>query len=503
MTLAPELTIGERYTLVERIAVGGMGEVWRARDLLLGRDIALKVLKEEYAADPTFLQRFRNEAKHTAGLSHPGVANVFDYGEVGDMAFLVMELVAGEPLSTVLAREGPLAAVRTLDIVGQVGLALQAAHEAGVVHRDIKPGNLLLRPDGVVKVTDFGIARATDTAPVTQTGLLVGTAAYLSPEQAAGRPVTAASDIYSLGVVAYECLAGQRPFAGDSAIGVAMAHINTAPPPLPRDVPPLVGDFVLRALDKDPARRQASAGDFGRTALALAAQLREPAADPLAVTSTAEPTATGAAGHTVPDPTLVAEAVPDGATPTADVDAERRRIRNIFVAIGAAVVVLGFLLLHSCTGGGQSFATVPKVTGTTYAQAAGTLQGLGFGVRRHNAASLTAARGIVLRQSVPRGDRLATDQTITLTVSSGPRTELVDPALYVGQPVADVSQALAAKNLLVDVVSGPANAPAGTVTAVDPSGSVREGTTVTVTVAAGPPPPQQKHGHGKHGGHGG
>ena len=194
----PDLTIAERYRLVERIAVGGMGTVWQARDELLDRFVAVKILKEEYAADPSFLERFRREARHTASLSHAGIANVFDYGEVGDTAYLVMELVPGEPLSAILAREGALPARRALDVVGQTGLALQAAHDAGVIHRDVKPGNLIVRPDGVVKVTDFGIARAVDAAPVTQTGLVVGTAAYLSPEQASGRDAGPTSDVYSL-----------------------------------------------------------------------------------------------------------------------------------------------------------------------------------------------------------------------------------------------------------------------------------------------------------------
>src|SRR4051812_31725747 len=236
MSLAPHTPVNGRYTLQQRIAVGGMGEVWRAQDEVLGRAVAVKVLKEEYAADPNFLSRFRNEARHAAGLSHPGIANVFDYGEVGDTAYLVMELVAGEPLSALLGREGRLDAGRTLDIVGQAALALQAAHDAGVVHRDVKPGNLLVRPDGGVKVTDFGIARATDATPLTRTGLLVGTAAYVSPEQAGGRTVTPASDIYSLGVVAYECLAGRRPFVADSPMAVAMAHLNDTPPALPGEV---------------------------------------------------------------------------------------------------------------------------------------------------------------------------------------------------------------------------------------------------------------------------
>src|SRR3954453_18473141 len=344
MSLAPELTIADRYTLVQRIAVGGMGEVWRAHDSVLERDVAVKVLKEEFAADPTFLQRFRNEARHTAALSHPGLANVYDYGEGGDMAYLVMELVVGEPLSAMLARSTSLPAETAMDITGQAALALQAAHDAGVVHRDVKPGNLLIRPDGVVKVPDFGIARAVDAAPITQTGLVVGTAAYLSPEQAEGKPITPASDVYALGVVTHECLSGRRPFDDGSPVAVAMAHINTKPPPLPKDTPPLVADFVARARDKDPARRQPSAGDFGRTALALAATLR----------------GTDAAGVQEQHPATkmltslnVAVAAPAAAA-TAEEERERRRIRNIFIAVGAVVVLLGFLLLHSCGGGPSS-----------------------------------------------------------------------------------------------------------------------------------------------------
>jgi len=491
MSLTPDISLSGRYTLQQRIAVGGMGEVWRARDDVLGRAVAVKVLKEEYAADPSFLTRFRNEARHAASLSHPGIANVFDYGEVGDTAFLVMELVDGEPLSAVLSREGRMPPDHTLDVIGQAALALQAAHDAGLVHRDVKPGNLLLRPDGVVKVTDFGIARVVDAAPITQTGMLVGTAAYLSPEQASGRDVTPASDVYSLGVVAYECLAGERPFHAESAVGIAMAHATTSPPALPKDVPPLVADFVMRALEKDPARRQPSAGDFGRTALALCGSLRAPAPSS---ESASKPAATAllTAPVVTPPPTQQTKA------PAPIDETRRKRIRNSFIAVGAAVVLVGFLLLRSCTG--PAYARVPAVTGESYARAAAALDAVGLDASRQTVHDPTHSRGVVLRQSEKAGTRLSKGSTVTLTVASGPRLVNVDPSAYVGQPLGAVEQALKALGLHVRTASVPSTAPAGTVTKVDPSGQVREGSTVTVTVASPPPPPKHdKHKHGDHG----
>ncbi len=263
-----------RYLLEGRIATGGMGEVWRGLDQTLGRPVAVKLLRPEYASDESFLVRFRGEARHAARVSHPGVASVYDYGEVivqGDhpTAYLVMELVEGEPLSALLHREKRLSPEKTLDVLGQAADALQAAHALGVVHRDVKPGNLLLRTDGAIKVTDFGIARAVDAAPLTATGIMMGTAYYVSPEQASGRPVTPASDVYSLGVVAYECLAGRRPFDDRNPIVVVMAHQQDEPPPLPPDVPEPVRGLVQAAMAKDPARRPASAGAFGRTAATI------------------------------------------------------------------------------------------------------------------------------------------------------------------------------------------------------------------------------------------
>jgi eukaryotic-like serine/threonine-protein kinase len=497
MTLAPDFTLGDRYRLEQRIAIGGMGEVWRATDALLGRRVAVKVLKPEYAADPHFVERFRNEARHTASLSDPGIANVFDYGEVGDKAYLVMEFVDGEPLSTVLARDGRLTPPSTLDIVGQAALALQAAHEAGVIHRDVKPGNILIRPDGVVKVTDFGIARVVDAAPVTQTGMVVGTAAYLSPEQASGRSTTPASDIYSLGVVAYECLNGERPFRADSAVGVAMAHATATPPSLPKDVPPLVADFVMRAMEKDPGRRQPSAGDFGRTALALAASLHDP--DDETDAREASPAAPRGSGGTRLLTAASAGAMPARTVAAPDEERQRRRVRNVMIAVGVAVVLLGALLLRGCTG--TTTVQMPRVVGQSYAKAAAALDKAGLHAQRRTLHS-DAAVGTVLRQSERPGTSVSEGATVTLTVSSGPRTAQVRASDLLGRPLADAVRALTAKHLHVAVVRAPSAAAAGTVTAVAPTGALREGSTVTVTVAAPIAPEHHdkpKHGHGDHG----
>jgi cytoskeletal protein RodZ len=263
------LTFGGRYELQSRIAIGGMGEVWQATDLVIGRTVAIKILKDEYLGDPGFLERFRAEARHAALVNHEGIANVFDYGEEEGSAFLVMELVPGEALSTILEREHVLSTDKTLDIVAQTAAALHAAHAAGLVHRDIKPGNLLITPDGRVKITDFGIARIADQVPLTATGQVMGTVQYLSPEQASGHPASPTTDIYSLGIVAYECLAGRRPFTGESQVAIAMAQINEAPPELPATVAEPVRNLVYACIAKNPADRPASAAHLARAAQAL------------------------------------------------------------------------------------------------------------------------------------------------------------------------------------------------------------------------------------------
>lgn len=263
------VSFGGRYELQSRIAIGGMGEVWEATDHVIGRTVAIKILKDEYMGDPGFLERFRAEARHAALVNHEGIASVFDYGEENGSAYLVMELVPGEALSTVLEREGALSADKTLDIVAQTASALQAAHAAGLVHRDIKPGNLLITPDGRVKITDFGIARIADQVPLTATGQVMGTVQYLSPEQASGHPASPATDTYSLGIVAYECLAGKRPFTGESQVAIAMAQINEQPPPLPPTVPIPVQNLVMAMIAKKPSDRPSSAATVARAAQAL------------------------------------------------------------------------------------------------------------------------------------------------------------------------------------------------------------------------------------------
>ncbi|WP_081722463.1 serine/threonine-protein kinase [Saccharopolyspora rectivirgula] len=270
--------LAERYRLDRRIAVGGMGEVWQAVDVRLDRTVAVKVLKAELSGNAEFLHRFRTEARTTASLNHPGIAAVHDYGETAstpdgpdDTAYLVMELVEGEPLAAILAREGRINTDHTLDMLEQAGRALQAAHERGLVHRDVKPGNILITPDGTVKITDFGLAKAADAAPVTRSGMVMGTAHYIAPEQALGEESSPASDVYSLAVVGYECLMGHRPFLSDNAVTVAMMHIRDVAPPLPPDVPPGVRTLIEATLVKDPRRRYADGGEFANAVAAVRA----------------------------------------------------------------------------------------------------------------------------------------------------------------------------------------------------------------------------------------
>ena len=348
--------LADRYRLVRLLGSGANGEVWRARDERLDRDVAVKVLRPELADDEEVRARFRAEARHAGGLRSPGIAAVFDFAERDDGAWLVMELVDGQPLSEVLRSEGRLPVDRTLDVVEQAAAALQVAHDGGVVHRDVKPANLLLRPDGRLSVTDFGIAHAAGAAALTRTGQVVGTASYLSPEQASGRPVTPATDLYALGVVAYECLAGRRPFERDDPVAVLLAHLQTPPPPLPDDVPRPVSDLVDRMLAKDPADRPSSARQVQLEAADLrrhrtTAVLPPTAVPPTAVPSTAvlptavSPTAVtppaGAAAGAATAAAAGAAAPRTAARGLAGRPGQRRAVRVTAVALGLLALALG------------------------------------------------------------------------------------------------------------------------------------------------------------------
>jgi len=350
----------QRYRLESRIATGGMGEVWSATDTVLGRPVAIKVLKPEYADDATFRSRLEVEARSAGSLHHPGVAAVYDFGEGPpdeggtSRPFLVMELVEGRPLSELLRPGAQVSPEDARDLVIQAADALGAAHAAGIVHRDVKPGNLLVTPSGRVKVTDFGIARAAQGMALTMTGQVVGTPAYISPEQANGRPATSASDVYALGVLLYELLAGVRPFVGDTPVSIAMAHVREPVPPLPPSVPDDLAAVVHQALAKDPDSRFANGS-------ALAAALRAPLGIPSPVPVVREPTDADLE-HTqviTGDPAAVA------ALPAYD-EPRGRRAGWVWPAAVVTLVLLIVLLLKFGLGSGSPEDPAdPGPTGST------------------------------------------------------------------------------------------------------------------------------------------
>lgn len=257
--MTDDLVLNDRYRLIAQLATGGMGEVWRAMDQILARPVAVKLLRQEFVLDEVARGRFRAEARFAAGLQHGGIAQVYDFGEQDDLAYLVMELVPGEPLSAILKRTGRLTPEAVLDIISQAARGLAVAHRAGIIHRDIKPGNLMISPDGTVKITDFGIARDATVTSLTAAGIVMGTAQYVSPEQASGLDLEPSSDLYSLGVVAYECLTGVVPFTGETPVVIALKHVRDTPPELPEEIPAPVRELVSRLLAKDPADRPAGA----------------------------------------------------------------------------------------------------------------------------------------------------------------------------------------------------------------------------------------------------
>ncbi|HEY3980519.1 MAG TPA: protein kinase [Streptosporangiaceae bacterium] len=471
----PPLVLPDRYQLNEMLAAGGFGEVWRATDLALNRPVAVKLLHAGVARHPETLARFRAEARHCGALSHENIARVYDYGEPPDARapFLVMELVEGPSLAEELAA-GPLDPGRVADVVAQTAAGLDAAHRAGLVHRDIKPGNLMLSPDGLVKITDFGISYAAGAAPVTSTGQLVGTPGYLAPERVRGARAGPSSDLYSLGIVAWECLAGAAPFAG-SAVEVAIAHRDRPLPPLPAFVPAEVAALVAELTAKDPAERPATAGDLARRAAGLHDRLAAGAL-PLGGDSRAAPAAT------IELPELPADlAGPAAGQPPAE--RPGRPWTGPGPAPGGRWTGSGPAPGGRWTGSGP--APVPRWTGSGRAPRRPRRTVIAAAALVAALAGLVAVGVVgVLGQLGPH--RPATLSAGTQTPKAAAMVEVSARSL-VGQPVREVAARLERLGLKVRVrwAATDAQRP-GRVVSVQPGGRLSPGSVVTVTGALGP-----------------
>ena len=414
--LGPETVIDGRYRIERRIGSGGMADVYLASDLQLDRQVAVKILHRRFAQDPEFVERFRREASNAAGLQHQHIVSVYDRGEWDGTYYIAMEYLQGRSLKQIIQDYGPLDPALASDLASQILRAERFAHRRGVVHRDIKPHNVIVDDDGLATVTDFGIARA-GASDMTQTGSIMGTAQYLSPEQAQGLPVGPESDLYSTGVVLYEMATGRLPFDGESAVAIAMKQVGEQPP-APRAVnpaiPPALEAVILKSLEKDPARRFASADDF-IAALDAAQQGVFPDTAALAV-----PAATAlAAGQTQAGMSGAALAA-TGQEP-GDGDGGPGRRWWIFVAAGvvAAAAVIALLLILR---GPQ--VTVPSVVGSQEAEAQAVLEKAGFETESERRQS-DSPRGQVIAQDPAGGDRAGKGSTVTLTVSDGPRSVAV------------------------------------------------------------------------------
>ncbi|MGO9456572.1 MAG: Stk1 family PASTA domain-containing Ser/Thr kinase [Acidimicrobiales bacterium] len=472
-----------RYELTHLIARGGMAQVYRARDRLLDRPVAIKVLFPELSVDRAFVERFRREAQAAANLSHPNIVPVFDWGEDGGTYFIVMEFIDGQPLSAVLRATGPMPADRVADIGSHVAAALAYAHRHGVVHRDVKPGNVLITDDGLVKVTDFGIARAVNTEEsLTQTGAVMGTATYFSPEQAEGIGVDSRSDIYSLGVVLYEMVAGRPPFLGESPVAVASKHVRDQPPALSELAPTVPADLeavIMKAMAKSPDRRYASADDL-RADLLRFADHRPVSASNLVAT-----TAAAAAATSAMEPVGSTRAVP--VAPEDEVPPEEEGSRTawlvaLLIVLAVALGIIAYFLVSEL--GNSSFA-MPNVVHQPVATATTVLQEKGLVVEPSVDRTSAEAKGTVLDStpkataSVKKGDK------VVLTVSSGPAPvqKVVVPTV-VGSSLASAEAALENTHLKSKVTFVSSNKPATTVISQTPGKGhdVPLGSTVLLTV---------------------
>jgi len=414
--LASDTMIDGRYRVIRRLGSGGMADVYCAVDEQLGREVALKLLYPRFAQDQEFVERFRREASSAAGLAHQNVVSVYDRGEWDGTYYIAMEYLEGRSLKTLVAEEGALHPVRAIDLVAQILAAARFAHARGIIHRDLKPQNVIVAADDAVTVTDFGIARA-GASDMTETGSIMGTAQYLSPEQAQGHAVSGASDVYSIGIVLYELLTGTVPFDGPTAVTIALKQVSEAPWP-PSAINPEVSSeldsVVLCALAKDPSHRYPDADAFLSALQSARAGLLDGAG-----ASTAQFAALPVAAD------AYAPYDPLGPAP----ERRRRWWPWLLGALLVAALVAAAILIPGAGGGHQ----VPNLAGQPAASATTVLTRDGFRVLRRPTPSSTVATGLVISTEPPAGAQLARGATVTLLVSTGPATATVPNVALLGR----------------------------------------------------------------------